>query len=93
MEEVITLSIQEIIKDFEELVRYDERLGIYFDFKKAQENDIRDFSKRMEEIALKYLPKSVDKILAESPDDDYERGLALYQALYGNFVEIFEKLL
>ena len=42
---VIKLSIQEIIRDFEELVRYDERLDVHFDFKKAKDEDIHDFSK------------------------------------------------
>lgn len=93
MGDVIRLSIQEIVRDFEELVRHDERLDTYFDFKKAKEKDISNFSKRMEELAVKYIPKSVDRIKAESGDDEYERGLALYKTLYGNFLEIFEKLL
>ncbi len=92
MVDTVKLSIQEVINDFEELVRYDERLGVYFDFKKAGDNDISDFSQRMEELSRKYLPNTTDNYLAEAGDDEYERGLALYKILYDNFREIFCKL-
>lgn len=88
---VIKLSIQEIIRDFEELVRYDERLDVHFDFKKAKDEDILAFSKRMEELTMKYLPDSMD-MLVKDVADDYERGLILYRTLHENFVEIFQKL-
>ncbi len=92
METVIKLSIQEIIYDFEKLVRYDEKLGIYFDFKRAQDEDISDFYKKIEELGCKYLPRNYDDILAEGGNDEYDRALALYKALYSNFVEMFTQL-
>ena len=91
MVDTIKLSIQEIIKDFEELVRYDERLGIYFDFDKASDRDIEDFSKRMEELAYKYLPNTAEDYMKDV-EDEYDKGLRLYKVLYSNFVEMFTQL-
>lgn len=88
---VIKLSIQEIIRDFEELVRYDERLDVYFDFNKAKDEDIQAFSKRMEELTMKYLPDSMEMMVKDATDE-YERGLILYRTLHENFVEILQKL-
>lgn len=92
MGEVIRLSIQEIICDFEKLVRYDEKLGVYFDFKRARDEDISDFYRKIEELGCKYLPKIYEEFLAEGGDNKYDSALALYKVLYANFVEMFTQL-
>ena len=61
----IRLSIQEIVEDFEKLVRCDEKLGVMFDFEEAEDEDIEKFFKNMEQLAEKYLPTYRDKISKE----------------------------
>lgn len=92
----IQLSIQEIVDDFEKLVRYDERLGVYFENQKASDEDIKKFHQDLEEIALKYIPNYKEKMSEEyfSNDfSDYEKALELFKMLYENFREIFYKLI
>ena len=85
MSDVIKLTIQEIVDDFEKLIRYDEHLDVLFDFKKA------------DEMCEKYLPdyKSLLEERFQQTEDDgsYESTLNMYQLLYANFKEIFYKLL
>ena len=52
----IQLSIQEILNDFEKLVRWDERLAVHFENQSADDEDIEKFFNFVEEMALKYLP-------------------------------------
>ena len=43
MSKKIKLTIQEIVCDFERMVRHHERLDVHFDFEKADENEIDEF--------------------------------------------------
>lgn len=92
---VIELSIQEMVKDFEEIVRYDERLGVLFDLEKASEKNINNFYKYMIFICKKYIPNYEDHLGDEyySPSStEYDNALMLYELLYENFKEIFYNL-
>lgn len=91
----IRLTIQEIVDDFEKLVRCDEKLGVKFDFEEAEDGDIEKFHRNMEMLAEKYIPNYRDKISPEYFSKDascYDRALMLYNMLYENFREMFYKL-
>ena len=92
----IKLSIQEILVDFERLVRWDERLEVYFENQSANDDDIEKFFKFVEEMILKYLPSYKEHMPPEffSKDtSDYDKALELYKPLYENFKEIFYQLI
>ena len=92
----IKLSIQEIIEDFEKLVRYDERLEVYFENQKASDEDIKKFLNEVEGMTSKYIPTYREHMPPEffSEDiSDYDRALELYKRLYENFREIFYQLI
>lgn len=94
-EKKIRLSIQEILADFELLIKYDERLNTLFDNNAATDEDIEEFHNNLEEMISKYLPNYKEKISPEYFSDDistYEKSLMLYKPLYENFKEIFYQL-
>ena len=96
MSETIKLSIQEIVKDFEKLVRFDERLDALFDNKSACDKDVEEFYQTVEELIAKYIPNYEEKISPDLLADDvptYDKALTLYKPLYRNFKEIFYKLI
>ena len=97
MSDVIKLTIQEIVDDFEKLIRYDEHLDVLIDFKKADEKEIDEFHDNIVEMCEKYLPKYrslLEERFQQTEDDgSYESTLNMYQLLYANFKEIFYKLL
>ena len=95
MDKKIKLSIQEIVEDFEKLVRYDERLDSLFDSENANDGDIEKFHNNLVELMEKYLPSYKDKINPRYFSDDsstYEKAIILYKPLYENFKEIFYQL-
>ena len=92
MAEVIKLSIQEIIEDFEKLVRYDERLEVYFENQKATDKDIEEFYNFVEEMIAKYIPNYKEKISFSEELSDYERALELFKMIYNNFRNMFCEL-
>ena len=92
----ITLSIQEIVADFESLARHDERLDVLFDLKDADDSAIDRFHEDMQAMISKYIPNYLEKVPEEYFSDDsptYDRALMLYSILYGNFKEIFYQLI
>ncbi|WP_405273579.1 hypothetical protein [Methanobrevibacter sp.] len=92
----IQLSIQEILNDFEKLVRWDERLEVHFENQSADDEDIEKFFKFVEEMALKYLPSYEEHMPPEFFSDDtsdYDKALELYKPLYENFKEIIYQLI
>jgi len=92
----IQLSIQEMVKDFEELNRYDERLGVLFDLEKATDKEINDFFSYMVFLAKKYIPtfeRHVSEKYYSGESTKYDKALILYEMLYENFKEIFYKLI
>ena len=96
MSEVIRLSIQEMVKDFEDLNRYDERLGVLFDLQKASDDEINDFFTHMLFLTKKYIPnfeRHVGEKYHSEESTKYDRALILYEMLYENFKEMFYKLI
>ena len=84
-----------MVKDFEELNRYDERLGVLFDLQKATDKQISDFYHYMYFLIKKYIPtfeKHVSDEFYSDSSTEYDRALILYQMLYENFKEIFYNL-
>ncbi len=95
MSKKIKLTIQEIVCDFERMVRHHERLDVHFDFEKADENEIDDFHREMLELMEKYLPTYKEHICEEYLKEDtptFDRALELYGELYRNFKKIFYQL-
>ena len=92
-EKPIKLTIQEIVRDFETLVRYDERLDLKFDLKKANDKDIEKFYSEMLRITEKYIPNYQNHIDGSVDEVNYDNALKLYEMLYENFKEIFYKLI
>ena len=92
----IQLSIQEIVCDFEKIVRYHERLDVQFDFEKADDKEISRFNSEMVAMAEKYIP-NYKKHVSEEYFKDYtptfDRALELYGMLYENLKEIFYQLI
>ena len=93
MEKTIKLTIQEIVSDFEKLVRYDERLDALFDSKKANDKQIEEFYNFTLEMTEKYIPDYEKHIDGNIDEVDYDNALKLYGMLYENFREIFYKLI
>ena len=95
MTKTIRLTIQEIVHDFEMLVRYHERLDVEFDFEKANQDEIDRFHTDMVSLSEKYLPNyrehvSDDYFKGETPA--FDKALELYANLYENFREMFYQL-
>ena len=88
----IRLTIQEIVEDFEKLVRYDEHLDVLFDSKKADDAKIDEFYKFLTEMMEKYLPNYEKKIDFDVEEVNFENALKLYEKLYENFKEMFYQL-
>ena len=85
-----------MVKDFEELNRYDERLGVLFDLERATDTEINDFYHYMLFLAKKYIPtfeRHVSEKYYSSESTKYDKALMLYQILYENFKEMFYKLI
>ena len=95
MSEAIKLTIQEIVCDFERMIRHHERLDVHFDFEKADENEIDEFHAEMLGLMEKYLPsyeKHVPEEYLMDGTPTFDKALILYGELYRNFKEIFFQL-
>ena len=91
----IKLSIQEVVCDFERLLRHHEHLGVLFDFEKADDATIDEFHKEMVSMMEKYLPTYKEHISDEYLNEDtptFDRALELYGELYRNFKEMFYQM-
>ena len=93
MEKTIKVTIQEIVSDFEKLVRYDERLDVLFDSKKANDEKIEEFYNFTLEMTEKYISDYEKHIDGNIDEVNYDNALKLYEMLYENFREIFYKLI
>ena len=92
----IRLSIQEIVRDFEMMIRYHERLDAEFDFEKATDTEIEEFRLHMVEMTEKYLPTYKEHLSEDyfKPDTPaFDRALELYGELYENFRHMFYQML
>ena len=96
MAKKIKLTIEEIVKDFETLIRHDERLNSRFDIKKFSEEDIEDFHLEMIALMEKYLPTYRQKVSREYFSEDattLKKAMILYDDLHENFRQIFCQLI
>jgi hypothetical protein len=92
----IRLHIDEIVRDFERMVRHHERLDVHFDFEKATDAEIDAFYRDMLELVEKYIPTYEKHLSEEYYAEDattFSRALQLYEMLYENFREIFRQLI
>ena len=95
MSEKIKLTIQEIVCDFERMIRHHERLDVHFDFEKADEDEISQFHDEMLGLMEKYLPSYEKHVPKEYLMDEtplFDKALILYGELYNNFREMFYQL-
>ena len=91
----IRLTIQEIVQDFEGMMRADERISLLGDLGKLDVSDCNDYHRGMQCLAEKYMPKYKSLVPADYFSDDASalaKGSMLYDMLYENFKEIFYKL-
>ncbi len=96
MAKKISLTIQEVVYDFERLVRYDERLYASFNNKMIYGEEIEGVYRSLEEMISRYMPDYKENIPSQYFSDDastYEKASILYQLLYGRFKEIFYQLI
>ena len=92
MDFTIQLSIQEIVKDFESLVRLDERLKSKLDLEECIEEDVCKYHKELTRLVKKYIP-NYRKYLEVEDAESFEASLSIYEMLYENFKEIFYNLI
>ena len=95
MSEKIKLTIQEIVCDFEKMIRHHERLDVHCDFEKADEDEISQFHDEMLGLMEKYLPSYERHVPKEYLMDEtplFDKALILYGELYNNFREMFYQL-
>ena len=95
MSEKIKLTIQEIVCDFEKMIRHHERLDVHFDFENADEDEISQFHDEMLGLMEKYLPSYERHVPKEYLMDEtplFDKALILYGELYNNFREMFYQL-
>lgn len=91
----IRLTIQEIVNDYEGLVRYDEKMENLFDGNMADDAAVSDFFNYVEGLTEKYLPtykRHVPKEYFSKGTSEYDKSLILYNMVYENFKEIFYQL-
>ncbi len=88
----IQLSIQEIVSDFESLVRMDEKLKTRFDFEDCDGEDLLKYNDELTRLVKKYIP-NYRKYLEVEDAESFEASLSIYEMLYENFKEIFYKLI
>ena len=95
MSKAIKLTIQEIIADYEMMIRHHEHLDTQFDFEMAEDRDIERFHEEMVKLIEKYLP-TYEKHISEryflENADTFEKALMLYEELYENFRQMFYQL-
>nr|WP_294999711.1 hypothetical protein [uncultured Methanobrevibacter sp.] len=88
----IQLSIQEIVSDFESLIRMDEKLKTRFDFEDCDGEDLLKYNDELTRLVKKYIP-NYRKYLEVEDAESFEASLSIYEMLYENFKEIFYKLI
>ena len=70
--EPITVSIQEIVHEFEELVRFEERIITLDEIDMLDESDCEEFLNETEQIAQKYIMR-----MSQLPFKGYMRRMRL----------------
>jgi hypothetical protein len=91
----IRVSIQEIVCDFERMIRHHERLDVLFDLERAEKSDIDEFYGHMARLARKYLPNYMEHVSDEYLMNDtpaFDKALELYGILYENYQQMFYQL-
>ena len=85
MGEVIKLTIQEMVADYESLIRCHERIDALLDFEKAEEEEMIVFYGRMMELSEKYMQNYLKHVSGEYANSDaFGRALELYGMLHDN---------
>ena len=92
MDFTIKLSIQEIVEDFESMLRLDERLKSKLDLEECTEEDVCRYHDELTRLVKKYIPNYTKHMNVED-DGSFEASLAIYGMLYENFKEIFYRLI
>ena len=95
MDKKIKLTIQEIVHDFECLLRFEERILTLEDIDQLEDYDSAEFLSDVEAMIQKYLPTYRQHLEEEgwSDDDtDKQKAMLLSDILQRNFTEIFYQL-
>ena len=95
MKHTIKLSIQQIVFDFQKLVRSQERITILKQRDLLTDRDCEEYKNETIDMAERYLPNyrnHVPSRFFSDETDDYEKAGMLGTILYENFKEIFYQL-
>lgn len=72
-------GFEEVLCDYERLIRLDERMDVLFDCDMAGEIEIKNFYENVAILVEKYIPDY--DIGDRYPDKSYEKALILYSVL------------
>lgn len=95
MTKKIKLTIQEIVLDYEQMIRIEEHISTLEDIDQLSGDDLKDYKKDMQKMIEKYIPNykrfvPVSYFLDETSDKS-KAGI-LSDMLQENFREIFYQL-
>lgn len=91
MTTAIRLSIQEVVSDFESLLRMDATLSTHFDLEMSTEKDIDKYNSELRKLLNKYIPNNRTHLKCDDLTS-FDVSLEMYGMLYENFKEIFYNL-
>ena len=96
MSNSIKLSIQQIVFDFESLIRAQEKVNTLKMTGSLYESDCIEYKNSMVDMAERYLPNYMQHIHSRffsDETDELEKAGILATVLYENFKEIFYQLI
>lgn len=89
----IKLSIQEVVNDYEQCIREDERIKLFEELENLNENDTKEATKFLENICKKYIPNYKEKVPTNyKKANNYKKQIILNSLVETNFKEIFFNL-
>lgn len=96
MKYTIKLSIQQIVFDFQALIRSQEKIIVLKEMDLLTDGDCEEYKNEMVDMAERYLPTYRNHVPSRFFSDetaDYEKAGILATILYENFKEIFYQLI
>lgn len=95
MTKTIKLTIQEIVLDYEQMIRCEEHITTLEDIDQLSDDDLNDFKNDMQKMIEKYIPnykRFVPVTYFSDETSDKSKAGILSDMLQENFREIFYQL-
>lgn len=95
MTKTIKLTIQEIVLDYEQMIRCEEHITTLEDIDQLSDDDLKDFKNDMQKMIEKYIPnykRFVPVTYFSDETSDKNKAVILSDMLQENFKEIFYQL-